>query len=174
MSAVFSTGGTTTRQPSSGATTGQAVAPEPAVEDGDGGTGAQPEDADAEHQDELEQEHAGKWSLGDPDEAYKTEGGDSSEAKVGEGPLGGLEAYLSAQRTYPADEIPPVIPLQAGATFEKIAAKDAASGDPKANGHKWSLFGPTTDATTGSAPRRVRALGALPARQCHGELVQEP
>ena len=67
---VFSTGGTATKQPTSDATTGQAVTPEPAVEDGLAGTGAEPEeDADAEHQDELEQEHAGKWSLGDPDEA---------------------------------------------------------------------------------------------------------
>ena len=73
------------------------------------------------------------------DQVESSGGGESYEATVGEGPLGGLEAYLSGQRTYPADEIPPAIPLQAGATFEKIAAKDAATGDPKANGHKWSL-----------------------------------
>jgi hypothetical protein len=145
---VFPIGGTTTKQAPSDPATGQAVAPPSAAEDGDQEPGAGPgEEAGKEPNDENEQEHYGKWAAGDPDQVESSGGVESYEATAGEGPLGGLEAYLSAQRTYPADEIPPTIPLQAGATFEKIAAKDAATGDPKAKGQKWSSFGPTTNAT---------------------------
>jgi hypothetical protein len=146
---VLPNGTTITKQPPS-VSTPHAVAPPSATGDVDNDTGAEPGgESGGEPEGDVEQEHFGKWAAGDPDQAGSgaSEDGGSYEATVGEGPLGGLEAYLSAQRTYPADEIPPTLPLQAGATFEKIAAKDAATGDPKAKGHKWSLFGPTTDAT---------------------------
>src|SRR6478752_825682 len=41
----------------------------------------------------------------------------------GEGPIGGAEAYFSAVRTYPADEIPPTISHTAKLTFDAIAKK---------------------------------------------------
>src|SRR5205085_7209146 len=42
---------------------------------------------------------------------------------VGEGPLDGAEAYFSAMRTYPADQIPPNISHAAKLTFNAIAKK---------------------------------------------------
>ncbi len=65
---------------------------------------------------------------------------------VSEGPAT-FEAYLSAQRTYPANVIPPAVAAQAESTFDAIAAKDAKNGDPKGKGHKWKQYGPTEDAT---------------------------
>jgi hypothetical protein len=56
---------------------------------------------------------------------------------VGEGPLDGAEAYFSAQRTYPADQIPPNISHTARLTFNAIARK----GDPAGNNH-WYRYGP--------------------------------
>ena len=54
----------------------------------------------------------------------------SSQADTpGEGPIGGAEAYFSAVRTYPADEIPPTISHTAKLTFDAIAKK----GDPGNN-----------------------------------------
>jgi hypothetical protein len=64
------------------------------------------------------------------------------DATVGEGPLNGYEAYLAAQRTYPANVIPPAIAARAETTFEKLAAKDAKTGDPGAKGRHWKLYGP--------------------------------
>src|SRR5206468_2112781 len=76
-----------------------------------------------------------KFAGGDPDQA-------SSATTPGEGPVGGWEAFLSAMRTYPADEIPPAVVANARATFERIAVADASRGDPGAKGHKWSFYGP--------------------------------
>src|SRR3954447_6628180 len=98
--------------------------------------------------------------------------GATGAAVVGEGPLGGFEAYLSASRTYPANEIPPAVAAKAETAFEKLAAKDAKSGDPGAKGHKWKLYGPTQDATqpgvtafsgaTNSTASRVTAMVVSP------------
>src|SRR4029078_13031036 len=53
---VFSIGGATTKQPAFRATTGENVTPEAAAQGGETEAGAEPNgDADAEHQDELEQ-----------------------------------------------------------------------------------------------------------------------
>jgi hypothetical protein len=103
----------------------------------------------------------------------------SSGTVRGEGPLGGFEAYLSAARTYPADEIPPAVAERAEATFETIAAKDAKNGDPGAKGHKWKLYGPKEDAVqpgvtafsgaTNSTASRVTAIAVSPdcdAKHC--------
>ena len=54
-----------------------------------------------------------------------------------EGPAGGYEAYKSAARTYPANEIPPSLVLNAKNTFSRIAAQ----GDPGNNNH-WQAYGP--------------------------------
>src|SRR5207247_768694 len=69
------------------------------------------------------------------------------EDAAGEGPLGGFDAYLSAERTYPANVIPPAIAERAANTFSAIAAKDAKTGDPKAAGRSWKFYGPRQNAT---------------------------
>src|SRR5450759_1042463 len=56
----------------------------------------------------------------------------------GEGPTGGYEAYLSAERTYPADVIPSAVVQNAGATFDKIAKQ----GDNSNGNNHWQPFGP--------------------------------
>ena len=62
---------------------------------------------------------------------------DASQADTpGEGPIGGADAYFSAERTYPATEIPPTISHTAKLTFNAIAKK----GDP-GNNH-WFAYGP--------------------------------
>jgi hypothetical protein len=85
--------------------------------------------------------HVGKFAGGDPDQQQ------SSATTPGEGPVGGFEAYLAAERTYPADEIPPSVSAQASATFDIIAQQDAIKGDPNSKGHKWALVGPLDNAT---------------------------
>jgi hypothetical protein len=103
----------------------------------------------------------------------------SRQAKVGEGPLDGFDAYQAAARTYPANVIPPAVSAKAETTFERIAAKDAKSGDPRAKGHQWKLYGPKTDAlqpgvtafsgATNSTASRMTALVASPdcdAKHC--------
>jgi hypothetical protein len=65
---------------------------------------------------------------------------------AGEGPVDSYEAYLSAQRTYPANVIPPSIVQQSEDTFSKIASQDATSGDPSSGGHRWTQYGPQVDA----------------------------
>jgi len=158
MTQVFTTGGTPGQTQGSTGTAPNAVQTTP------GG----------DQNDEAQQGHSSKWVAGDPDSAAAKPGGaDSAETTPGEGPVGGLEAYLAAQRTYPATVIPPAIAARAETTFEKIAKKDAATGDPKAQGHKWALFGPKTDATqpgvtsfsgaTNSTASRVTALLVSPA-----------
>jgi hypothetical protein len=84
-----------------------------------------------------------------------------------------FEAYLSAERTYPANVIPPAIAAKAETTFENIAKSDAKNGDPKAKGHKWEQLGPLVNATqpgvtsfsgaTNNTASRITALIADPA-----------
>src|SRR3954451_17464610 len=118
--------------------------------------------------------HVSKFNGGDPDARVN-----SSGTIVGEGPLGGFEAYLSASRTYPADVIPPSVAARAEATFEKIAGKDAKTGDPGGKGHKWKLYGPTDDAfqpgvnafsgAANSTASRITAIAVSPdcdAKHC--------
>src|SRR5919198_785490 len=59
----------------------------------------------------------------------------------GEGPIGGYEAYLSAEKTYPANVIPPAVVKNAENTFNKIAKQ----GDPQGNNH-WDPYGPQHNA----------------------------
>jgi len=90
----------------------------------------------------------------------------------GEGPLGGYDAYLSAERTYPANVIPPAIAERAANTFDAIAVKDAKKGDPGAKGHTWKLYGPKQDAVqpgvtafsgaTNSTASRITAIAVDP------------
>jgi len=104
---------------------------------------------------------------------------ESSEAKVGESPAGGWEAYLASERTYPANVIPPAIAARAETTFDRLAAKDAKNGDPGAKGRKWEFYGPKQDAmqpgvtafsgATNSTASRITALVASPdcdAKHC--------
>jgi hypothetical protein len=72
---------------------------------------------------------------------------DSAAAAPGEGPSQGVEAYLAAQRTYPAQEIPLAVTEQAAETFDSIAAEDALAGDPKGKNNKWVQYGPQVNAT---------------------------
>ena len=93
-------------------------------------------------------------------------------ADGGDRPPGGLEAYKSASRTYPADVIPPDVVANARATFEGIAAVDAKTGDPGAKGHLWKFYGPTQAAiqpgvtafsgATNTTASRVTALVVAP------------
>lgn len=85
--------------------------------------------------------HVGKFAGGDPDQQQ------SSATTPGEGPAGGFEGYLAAERTYPAEEIPPSVSAQASVTFDAIAQQDAKKGDPNSKGHKWALVGPLNYAT---------------------------
>src|SRR5262249_23195242 len=66
---------------------------------------------------------------GDPDAAPKAD-------TPGESRINQADAYFSAERTYPADEIPPTISHTAKLTFDAIAKK----GDP-GNNH-WYAYGP--------------------------------
>src|SRR5262245_40254174 len=82
--------------------------------------------------------------------AFLKSGGSDPDAKAtkpGEGPLAGYEAYLSAQRTYPANVISPAIIARAGKTFSSIANADAAHGDPKGKGQSWEQLGPQVNGT---------------------------
>jgi hypothetical protein len=84
------------------------------------------------------QQFTSKFAAGDPD---------SAAAAPGEGPSDGVEAYLAAQRAYPAQSVPPALTEQAGTTFAEIAAKDARVGDPKGKGNNWEQVGPKVDGT---------------------------
>src|SRR4051812_162480 len=110
----------------------------------------------------------------------KGEGGDPDSAAntPGLGPVS-FDAYMAAERTYPANVIPPAIAQRAEDTFNAIAAKDAKNGDPKGAGHKWHFFGPKQNATepgvisfsgaTNNTASRVTALVADPdctAKKC--------
>jgi hypothetical protein len=83
-----------------------------------------------------------KFAGGDPDAV--TAGG--RVLAGGEGPAT-FEAYLAAERAYPAAAVPPGFAANAEATFAGIAAKDAKKGDPKGKGHKWEQYGPTENGT---------------------------
>ena len=65
----------------------------------------------------------GKFAGGDPDQQL------SSATTPGEGPVGGVEAFWSAARTYPADEIPPQAVANAKATTrpQRIPLRGGAS-----------------------------------------------
>jgi hypothetical protein len=54
-----------------------------------------------------------------------------------------FDAYMAAERAYPATALPPAIIDRAAATFEAIAKK----GDPKADGRQWKFYGPRVNAT---------------------------
>jgi hypothetical protein len=74
-------------------------------------------------------------------------GPSSKEAKAGEGPVGGYEAYLSASRTYPAAAIPPAVVARAKATFNRIAKRDARLVKSHGrrfldSGGNWKQYGP--------------------------------
>src|SRR2546423_1274171 len=86
---------------------------------------------------------------------------------------------MAAERTYPANVIPPAIAQRAEDAFNAIAAKDAKKGDPRGAGHKWTFYGPKQNATepgvisfsgaTNNTASRVTALVADPdctANQC--------
>jgi hypothetical protein len=115
-----------------------------------------------------------KLAGGDPDALQAG----SRATTPGEGPIGGFDAYLSAERTYPANVIPPAVVQQARATFNRIARKDAKLGDPRADGHAWKLYGPKQDATqpgvlafsgaTNSTASRVTALLVSPSCSSQG------
>ncbi len=72
---------------------------------------------------------------------------DAAQASPGEGPIGGWDAYLAAERAYPADQIPPAVAEKAKATFQNIAKADKAKGDPKGKGAAWQQIGPQVNAT---------------------------
>jgi hypothetical protein len=104
-----------------------------------------------------------KTATGDPD---------SQANRPGLGP-NSFEAYLSAERTYPANVIPPSISAKAAKTFARIAAKDAKVGDPKGKGQLWQQVGPQVNATqpgvlafsgaTNNTASRVTALVVSPS-----------
>ncbi len=116
----------------------------------------------------------GKFAGGDPDAVQAS----SSGTTPGEGPAGGWEAYRSAARTYPANVIPPDVVDKAETTFQAIVNRDAKARS-KGSAHKWSLYGPTQDATqpgvtafsgaTNTTASRTTALVADPkctAKHC--------
>jgi hypothetical protein len=72
----------------------------------------------------------------DPDAARA-----SSASTPGEGPIGGYEAYLSAERTYPANVIPTSMVQNAASTFDKIK-----KGGDKNSNDQWQAFGPLQNA----------------------------
>src|SRR5262249_3093854 len=96
---------------------------------------------------------------------------DAATSNSGLGPVS-FDAYQQAERTYPANVIPPAIAQRAEDTFNAIAASDAKHGDPKGAGHKWQFFGPKQNATepgvisfsgaTNNAASRMTALVADP------------
>jgi hypothetical protein len=108
------------------------------------------------------------------------EGGDADSAgdTPGLGPVS-FDAYQAAERTYPANVIPPAITQRAEETFNAIAAADAKKGDPTGADPAWQLYGPQQNATepgvlafsgaTNNTASRVTALVADPdcsAIQC--------
>jgi hypothetical protein len=73
---------------------------------------------------------------GDPDAVLR-----SARTIPSEGPVGGYEAYKSAARTYPANEIPTWLMRKAKNTFTRLAAQ----GDAGNNNH-WQAYGPLQNA----------------------------
>src|SRR5262245_28860477 len=80
-----------------------------------------------------------------------------------------FDAYMAAERAYPATTLPPAITDRAAATFEALAKK----GDPAADGRQWKLYGPRQDAmqpgvtafsgATNSTASRMTALVVDPS-----------
>src|SRR5256886_11486442 len=67
----------------------------------------------------------------------------SARTTPGEGPIGGYEAYKSAQRTHPGHVIPPSMVQNAKKTFNKIATQTAAnSTSSTTNNNHWPSYGP--------------------------------
>jgi len=71
---------------------------------------------------------------------------DAATSNSGLGPVS-FDAYQAAERTYPANVIPPAIAQRAEDTFNAIAASDAKKGDPKGAGQTWTFYGPKQNAT---------------------------
>ena len=107
---------------------------------------------------------------------------ESSEETPGLGP-NSIEAYLSAQRTYPANVIPPSISARAKSTYKRIARADARriqrGRSFLADHHRWKQYGPRLNAVqpgvtsfsgaTNTTASRTPALLADPdctARHC--------
>jgi hypothetical protein len=67
----------------------------------------------------------------------KTANGTNPQETVGEGPIGGWEAYKSAERTYPASVVGPAVVENARATFDKIGQAGSSQG----NNH-WQPYAP--------------------------------
>ena len=116
---------------------------------------------------------SGGTSVGKAAAFAKGAGGDPDAAATnsGLGPVS-FDAYQAAERTYPANVIPPAIAQRAEDTFNAIAASDAKKGDPKGAGHNWRLYGPRQNATepgvisfsgaTNNTASRVTAMVADP------------
>jgi hypothetical protein len=119
--------------------------------------------------------------------AFAPKSGESEENAADKAGLGpnGFEAYLSAERTYPANVIPPRIAARAMATFNRIARQSARHRLQlrrhgfDAAGPKWRFYGPKQNATqpgvtsfsgaTNNTASRVTALVADPdctAKHC--------
>jgi hypothetical protein len=119
-----------------------------------GGSGSKPEATSA---------HFSKFAESDPDSKAET---------PGLGP-NTFDAYEAAALAYPANVVPPAIAQRAADTFASIAALDAKHGDPRAKGHRWTLYGPKHDAmqpgvlafsgATNSTASRVTALVVDPS-----------
>src|SRR5262249_51636128 len=103
---------------------------------------------------------------------------DAATSNSGLGPVS-FDAYQAAERTYPANVIPPAIAQRAEDTFNAIAAADAKKGDPSGASHRWHLYGPVRNANepgvisfsgaTNNTASRVTALLADPsctAKRC--------
>jgi hypothetical protein len=111
---------------------------------------------------QLSQDRAAKGKItGESDAVLR-----SARTTPGEGPTGVAQAYFSAVRTYPAQEIPPTISHAAKLTFEAIARR----GDP-GNNH-WFRYGPQQSSVepgvlafsgaTGATASRVTAMVIAP------------
>jgi hypothetical protein len=81
--------------------------------------------------------HSLKGGSGDPDAAVGNKADDA-----GLGPIS-WDAYLAAERAYPAAEVPASFARGAAATFAQIAGRDDP-GDPH---HQWHRYGPLVNAT---------------------------
>lgn len=115
--------------------------------------------------------HVGKFTAVEPDAPS------ASQTMPGEGSLT-YDAYVAAEHAYPAASVPPSLAARAESTFAGIAAQDAKTGDPKAQGHRWVFYGPKQDAVqpgvtsfsgaTNSTASRTTALVVAPDCGAHG------
>lgn len=86
--------------------------------------------------------HFGKFAGGDPDMQQSSSAADTA----GEGPIGGYDQYLAAAEAYPAATVTPTLAKREQATFGQLADKTDSGAGPR-GAAKWSLYGPTQDAT---------------------------